>query len=141
MNNLSHRVLFLAAMALAVSLSACKKPGPAEEVGRKVDQEAEQASDTLRKGLDKAQDSLKVEKNQLRDATSDADITARVKVALMMREGLDSMTIRVTTHEGVVTLSGSVAKATESELATRLARAVDGVVRVNNNLSVVSTNK
>lgn len=84
---------------------------------------------------------MKVEKNQLRDATSDADITARVKVALMMREGLDSMTIRVTTHEGVVTLSGSVAKATESELATRLARAVDGVVRVNNNLSVVSTNK
>ena len=55
----------------------------------------------------------------------------------MMRDGLNSLTISVKTQAGVVTLSGSVAQASQAKLANELARAVDDVVRVDNQLQVV----
>ena len=71
-------------------------------------------------------------------AVSDADITAKVKLALMMRDGLNSLTISVRTQAGVVNLTGSVASAAQSQLAQELALAVDDVTQVNNQLTVVS---
>lgn len=78
---------------------------------------------------------------QVDTAVSDADITAKVKLALMMRDGLNSFTISVKTQDGVVTLSGSVAHASQSKLANDLAHAVDDVIRVDNQLLVVSPPK
>jgi hypothetical protein len=52
---------------LTMGLTACDKPGPAQEAGRQVDEEAK----------------------QINTSTSDADITAKVKLALMMRDGLN----------------------------------------------------
>lgn len=72
---------------------------------------------------------------------SDADITAKVKLALMMREGLNSLTISVKTQAGIVTLSGSVSDAVQSRLAFDLARAVNDVTRVDNHLSIVNNSK
>ena len=72
---------------------------------------------------------------------SDADITAKVKLALMMREGLNSLTISVKTQAGIVTLSGSVSDAVQSRLAFDLARAVNDVTRVDNHLSIVKNSK
>jgi osmotically-inducible protein OsmY len=47
----------------------------------------------------------------------------------------------VKTQAGVVTLSGSVSDAAQSRLANDLARGVDDVKRVENNLSIVSNAK
>jgi osmotically-inducible protein OsmY len=47
----------------------------------------------------------------------------------------------VKTQAGVVTLSGSVNDAAQSRLANDLARGVDDVKRVENNLSIVSNAK
>lgn len=70
-------------------------------------------------------------------AAADADITAKVKLALMMRDGINSLTISIKTESGVVTLAGSVPSSSQSNLAQELAFAVDGVRRVNNHLFVV----
>lgn len=135
----SNRVLLLTAIIGLVSLSACNKPGPAEEAGRQLDEEAEHASQALRQGANKVQDTLSLEQKHVNTATTDTDITAKVKLALMTRDGIKSLAISVKTHERVVTLSGSVSKASQSALAEKLALAVDGVIHVVNKLSVVNT--
>jgi osmotically-inducible protein OsmY len=119
---------WLIALALAtLGLSACKQPGPAQEAGRKIDEVAEHAKT-----------STQAEIKQVDTAVSDADITAKVKLALMMRDGLNSLTISVKTQAGAVTLSGSVASAAQSQLAQELAQAVDDVTHVDNQLTIVS---
>jgi len=111
--------VFLLAPALLLLLSACNKPGPAQEAGRQVDEEAK----------------------QINTSVSDADITAKVKMALMMRDGLNSLTISVKTNAGVVALNGSVINASQSLLAQELAMAVDHVKHVDNPLSVAPATK
>lgn len=118
------RHIFLLAPILLIVLSACNKPGPAQEAGRHLDEAAAHA-----------------ESNRIDTAASDADITAKVKMALMMRDGLNSLTISVKTDMGIVTLSGSVINAAQSLLAQELAMSVDDVVHVDNHLSVVPSTK
>lgn len=139
----THRALTLAmtfALSLAtLGLTACDKPGPAQEAGRHIDEAAEEASSTAEHKLDKAKTLTKEYLKQVEAALSDADITVKVELALMKRDGLNSSNISVKTLERVVTLTGSVSDAAQSRLATDLARAVDDVKRVENYLSIVSS--
>jgi osmotically-inducible protein OsmY len=135
------RLTLLSMVLTCAALTACNKPGPAEEAGRKIDESTERAEQAVRDKLDKAEDSAKDHGKKIDTAVSDADITAKVKLALMMRDGLNSLTISVKTQAGVVTLSGSVAQASQSKLANDLARAVDDVIRVDNQLLVVGPAK
>lgn len=128
----------LLSMVLAcATLAACNQPGPAEEAGRKIDESTERAAQAVRNKLDKAEDAVKDQGQHIDAAVSDTDITTKVKMALMMRDGLNSLTISVTTQAGVVTLSGSVANAAQSKLAQQLALSVDDVTSVTNKLSIV----
>lgn len=103
-----------------------------------MDESAERAAKAVHEKLEKAEDSAQDKGQRINSAVTDADITTKVKMALMMRDGLDSLTISVKTQAGVVTLSGSVANAAQSKLAQQLALAVDEVRSVNNQLSIVS---
>lgn len=134
-------VLNLTLSLAVLGLTACDKPGPAQEAGRQLDEAAEDASRMAQHKLDKAKAITQEDMKQVDTAVSDADITAKVKVALMMREGLNSLSVSVKTQAGVVTLSGSVSDAAQSRLANDLARGVDDVKRVENNLSIVSNTK
>jgi hyperosmotically inducible protein len=67
---------------------------------------------------------------------SDAWITTQVKAKLLeqhIRTGLD---VKVTTDDGVVKLSGYVKKAKEVTLADKVASSVEGVKRVQNDLTI-----
>ena len=139
-NHMKKQKLHALLMAIALisfSLTACQKPGPAQEAGRKIDEAAEQASRTAHQNLNRAKSSTQADIQHVDTAVSDTDITAKVKLALMMRDGLNSLTISVTTKSGVVTLSGSVSGSAQSQLAQELALAVDDVTHVDNQLSVV----
>lgn len=126
---------------VTMGLTACDKPGPAQEAGRHIDEAAEQASRTVQQKLTQAKVMNQSDIKQVDAAVSDADITAKVKLALMMRDGLNSLTISVKTQAGVVTLTGSVSDAAQFRLAQDLARSVDDVSQVENNLSIVSATK
>jgi len=69
--------------------------------------------------------------------TSDAALTAKVKTALAEATGLGStVNINVQTNRGVVQLNGFVESQDKVDRAIEVAREVNGVRSVENNLSV-----
>jgi osmotically-inducible protein OsmY len=70
------------------------------------------------------------------EAQADWATTLQVKLALLSKLGTDSLHIDVDTSESRVELSGTVEKRETAELATGIARSVDGVAAVENELRV-----
>jgi osmotically-inducible protein OsmY len=69
--------------------------------------------------------------------TSDAALTARVKTAIASATGLGNATnINVNSYRGVVQLNGFVESQDKIQRAADVARGVDGVRSVENNLRV-----
>ncbi len=68
---------------------------------------------------------------------SDAWITTKVKAALITAEDVPATSVQVDTVDGLVTLHGSVATATEKANAEAAARSVQGMREVRNLLQVV----
>lgn len=73
------------------------------------------------------------------DVASDATTTLKVKLALLTKLGTDSLKIDVDTTDGSVRLGGEVAKRETAELAATIARSVEGVEGVDNDLVVASS--
>ena len=69
----------------------------------------------------------------------DATVTASVQGKLTANKLSNFSRINVDTDRGVVTLNGVVRSAEEQSRAEELARQVDGVTKVNNNLQLQST--
>ncbi|MBB87983.1 MAG: histidine kinase [Xanthomonadales bacterium] len=72
----------------------------------------------------------------LGDRVDDASTTAAVKTRLLANDATSGLSIDVDTHSAVVTLSGQVDTATESDLATQIAMNTDGAIDVVNKLTV-----
>lgn len=66
----------------------------------------------------------------------DAWITAKVKALLVQDEGVRGLEVKVETYKGNVQLSGWVSHPTQIAQAERIARSVDGVKGVRNDLQV-----
>lgn len=66
----------------------------------------------------------------------DAWTTAKVKAALLLNDEVDGPQVRVATHDGTVTLSGTVRSHEEAMAAERLALEIEGVRKVVNSLTV-----
>lgn len=148
---------------LAAGLAACEKtPGPAESVGKQIDQTASEAGKKIEETVDKAGDKMSDQSAQtgvaidqaasdagkkIEETTekagaviNDAEITAKIKAAILAEPGLKSLEISVDTVDGVVALSGSVDTMANSETAKSLAGAVVGVKEVQNKLVVKPAN-
>jgi len=66
----------------------------------------------------------------------DSVITTRVKTAIFKEESLKTLQINVKTYKGVVQLSGFVDSAANASKAGEIARRVENVVSVKNDLLV-----
>jgi hyperosmotically inducible protein len=66
----------------------------------------------------------------------DSAVTASVKSTLVADKAANLTRIEVDTNRGVVTLNGVVESGEQKARAEQLARRVDGVTGVNNNLQV-----
>jgi hyperosmotically inducible protein len=66
----------------------------------------------------------------------DASITAAIKMKFANDATVSASKIDVDTKDGMVTLTGAVSSQTEADRAIELARSVDGVKMVHNNLTV-----
>lgn len=70
------------------------------------------------------------------DKIDDASITAQVKSSLISHRSTSALKTKVTTTDGVVTVSGIAKNAAEKSLVTKLVNDIDGVSSVVNNMTV-----
>ena len=125
----------VAVLAAALSLAACNKPGQ-ETVGQKVDGTiAEVKSATKDLGADASAASTKAA-GAVSGTAKDVAITAKVNAALAADGKLSAMSINVDTTAGRVALNGTAPDAPTRDRATTLAAGVEGVVAVDNRLTV-----
>lgn len=127
-------------MLIAVGLSACDNPGPAESAGKKIDQATENAGNKMGEAAVILGEKMDKQGVKAAAVIDDAQITAKVKAAIFAEPGLRTLQISVDTIKGVVTLSGSVDTQLNSDRAHALAGAVAGVNAVENQLMLKITN-
>jgi hyperosmotically inducible protein len=91
-------------------------------------------------GVKKVDNNLQVqtESRSAGEAIDDSVITAKVKAALIANKDVKAHEVNVETREGVVQLSGFVDNATARNTATEVARGVNGVKDVQNDLQIKS---
>ena len=70
------------------------------------------------------------------DFLGDTRTTTRVKTAIYNEPELKVMAIHVSTEDGIVTLSGKVKTRGERSKAVQVARKVEGVKQVKNDLTI-----
>lgn len=74
--------------------------------------------------------------NEWQDEARDAWIHGSAQTSLMLNTNLNAFNISSSVEDGVVTLEGEVETSTDKALAEELVEGIDGVRRVNNELSV-----
>ena len=151
-NNTRRPALSAALLVLLVGagLAACQ-PSPETPaagtteptVGQKIDgavAQAENKAAEVKADVKEATAEMRAETSQAADAAGnavkDAAITAAVNAKLAGDPTLSALRINVDTAAGRVALSGDAPDALARERATTLARSVDGVVDVNNQLTI-----
>lgn len=101
--------------------------GPAEAVGKKIDEIADVVSSKISE-----------HSGRVSETVEDSVITAKVKSIVFATAVLKSLQIGVTTVNGVVTLTGSVDSQQSSDSVKTLAEAVAGANKVDNLLIIQS---
>lgn len=76
------------------------------------------------------------EYSQDKRSPSDAEITARVKTAMIRNDETKARQINVDTERGIVQLSGFVASNDQKHQAERITRQVAGVTEVRNDIAM-----
>ncbi len=139
----TQRTLSLLAISTAAFLmAACDQSNP-PTVGEKIDAgiaRTQEAATEAKKDMQAAGSEIKQEASQagsaMADAAADTTITTKVKAALAADDQLSAVAIGVETTNKVVTLTGPAPTQAASDRASSMARAVDGVNDVKNQLTV-----
>jgi len=125
-----------AAAALALSLAACGEREDERTIGQRIDstvnqveRKAESMTADARSAADKAS-------TEVTEKVKDAAITTAINAELAKDKDLSALKIDVDTQNARVRLNGTAPDAAARDRATTLARAVDGVVAVDNQLVV-----
>lgn len=131
MKNVSGIAVIALVSGLTVLATGCERepdePGAIENNEGVVDaqNDARDANNTLEQSADRAGQAVK-----------DAAITTSIKAKYLADDTLKGLDISVDTEQGVVMLTGSVQSDAAKDLAEQIARDVDGVTGVNNELTV-----
>ena len=150
----AHRIAsILAVSALALGLSACGK-NEEPTVGQRLDSAVEKTEQAAADARVKAESTMQNAENKMEQsaanaeasakeaatnakaAIDDATITAKVNASLAKDPDLSALKINVDTVNGKVTLNGPAPTTVARDRAETIAKAVDGVTAVNNQLVV-----
>jgi len=132
MKNVSSIAAIALASSLALVATGCDRKPADQTAGERMDETAADSRSAVR-GMG---DTLERRTDQAGQAIDDASITATIKGKYLVDDTLKGLDISVDTEQGVVTLTGPVQSDTAKELATQIAQGVEGVVRVDNQLTV-----
>jgi hyperosmotically inducible periplasmic protein len=139
--NPSTKIVAAIALLLAGGLGACSDAN--KTAGQKVDaavasteRKADDIKADIKVGAAEVKDAATQAATSAKKMISDATITTSVNAELAKDSKLSALKINVDTQEGHVVLNGSAPDAAAKVHATQLAAAVDGVMSVDNRLTV-----
>jgi osmotically-inducible protein OsmY len=143
LHKLAKPTAIAAALAAALSLTACNRQHDDRTVGQKVDdtiQRTEQSADNAKREASTAMNDARQDAKQAAadasDKVADAAITASVNADLAKDPDLSALKINVDTSNGHVTLHGTAPNEDAKQRASKLASNVKGVTSVDNELSI-----
>jgi hyperosmotically inducible periplasmic protein len=113
--------LLCSALALVMSVSACQRQTSQAELK----QSASQTADRIKSESVKAGEKLE-----------DVWLSTKIQAKFVGDREIKARDVKVSAHDGVVTLTGSVLNESERQLALTLAKNTDGVKQVVDNLDV-----
>ena len=132
MKNVSSIAAIALASSLALLATGCDRTPDEPTPGERMDNAATDSRNAVRD----MGDTMERKADQAGQAIDDASITATIKGKYLVDDTLKGLDISVDTEQGVVMLTGPVQSDTARELATQIAQGVEGVVRVDNQLTV-----
>ena len=145
MINLKTSATTVCALAAALALGACQRNDEGRTAGQQMDtavanaeQKAAEIKGEMKQESQQAKDSVNRAVDQAGDKMKDASITTAVNAELARDAELSALRINVDTASGRVVLRGTAPNDASRERATSLASRVNGVVSVDNQLSVGS---
>jgi len=128
---------------LAIATAGCERADDQRSVGQKLDsavatteRKADEAKDSIKQAGREASQTMGKAADQVALASGDLAITAAVKTRLASDSELSALAINVDTSSGRVVLRGSAPDTASRNRATELARTVEGVSSVDNELNV-----
>lgn len=147
---MKHAALILSLAVMGASLAGCNKDDSDKTLGQRMDEsvqaskekmaeaqnKADAAGDKMKQEASQASDKMKEKADAAGKVLDDTAITASVRAKIVSEPDLSNMDVKVDTKEGIVTLDGKAKTADAKDRATLVARSVEGVKDVNNNLSV-----
>jgi hyperosmotically inducible periplasmic protein len=133
----------VAALAAVFALSACDRNVDERTAGERLDgavagaeQRADETKADIRRETAEAKSDINTAANQAGDKMKDASITTKVNAELARDNDLSALKINVDTASGNVVLRGSAPNAEARDRATLIAQRVEGVLSVDNQLTV-----
>jgi len=131
MTHASKILMFSATVATMLAVSACNKRDE-PTAGQIVDKNVASAKAEFKDVKEATKDTAA----NVGAAITDASITTKINAALVADEQLKALKINVDTTNGKVVLTGAAPDAGSRDRATTMAKAVDGVVDVDNRLTL-----
>lgn len=130
-------------VASALAMAACGKTEPDTTAGQKVDsaistveKKTEEVGKEVQQGMDAAKAGTANAVDTMKTGVNDASITTMVNAELARDPELSALKIDVDTQAGKVVLKGSAPSDAARDRAVTLAKAVSGVVDVDNQLRI-----
>jgi hyperosmotically inducible protein len=134
---LANRVLVITCLSAVLGLAGCQEEGTAEKTGKEIDRAAEKTEQKIEQVTEKAEKKIEGVKESVTEKVETAEeyvedsvITTKVKAAILNDSMLKSSNIEVTTVNGVVKLSGTVASEEAVDRAINAADSQKGVKSV-----------
>ena len=126
-SNLVVTSLGIAALAFAAGPASAQTSADKPTMKEKVEQQADQTGEKIKSTAQDAKAGM-----------SDSWITSKTKIALFADDRVKGRQVHVETQNGVVMLRGKVDSAEAKSAAAEVAKGIDGVKNVKNELQVVA---
>jgi osmotically-inducible protein OsmY len=137
MKNVSSIAAISLVTSFALFAAGCDRTSDEPRVTEPtVSERMDNAANDTRSTTSSMGDSIERRTDQAGQAISDASITTSVKSKYLLDDTLKGLQISVNTDQGVVNLTGTVQNDAAKELATQIAQGTEGVVRVDNQLTI-----
>ncbi len=137
------KMMLAGSVLAALAMVGCGKTDDTQTAGEKVDtviaqseQKAAEMRDATSQGMADAKEAVGTQVERAANAVGDAAITTAVNAELAKDSDLSAFKIDVDTSSGRVVLNGTAPSEQARDRATQLAAGVQGVVSVDNMLTI-----